>query len=48
MTNSNSVFGNYKRVIKISQMFDVIHNAHVDETVHGGEKKTLSKVSITY
>lgn len=43
--DSNSLFGEYRKVITCDEIFEVIKSAHEKSTAHSGLKKTFDYVS---
>ena len=43
--DSNSLFGSFRKVIVVDDIFDVIKAAHEKSTAHSGLKKTFDYVS---
>ena len=43
--DSNSLFGDYRKVISCDEIFEVVKSAHEKSTAHSGLKKTFEYVS---
>ena len=43
--HATTLLGSYKQVAEVGNFFDMLHQAHYNDTGHSGAKKTLAKAS---